>query len=69
MEKYIKEKSEEMINKLRKDFDQRGINFTKENEMFFRIGMPYGIRLSSLALTNIPFDITAMRSEEDGVTI
>ena len=63
MENYVREKSEEMINKIKKDFEKKGVEFTKENELIFRLGMSFGITLSSLALAHLPFDIIDTESE------
>ena len=63
MEGYIRTKADEMINSFKQDCVKKGISFSKENETFMRIGMSYGISLASMALSQLPGDITLLDIE------
>ena len=58
MEGYIRTKADEMINSFKQGCIKKGISFSKENETFMRTGMSYGIYLASMALSQLPSDIT-----------
>lgn len=58
MEGYIRIKADEMINSFKQDCIKKGISFSKENETFMRTGMSYGISLASMALSQLPGNIT-----------
>ena len=58
IEGYIRTKADEMINSFKQDCIKKGISFSKENETFMRTGMSYGISLASMALSQLPGDIT-----------
>ena len=63
MEGYIRTKADEMINSFKQSCVKKGISFSKENETFMRIGMSYGISLASMALSQLPGDITLLDIE------
>ena len=54
----VKNKSNEIINDLRKQYAEKGYFLTEENENWIRVGMSYGISLSAIALSSLPADIT-----------
>lgn len=58
IEEYIKQKTDEMMNKFKSDCAKRGLVMTEENERYMRAGMSYGITLSSMALSQLPGDVT-----------
>ena len=63
MEGYIRTKADEMINSFKQGYVKKGISFSKENETFMRIGMSYGISLASMALSQLPGDMTLLDIE------
>ena len=63
MEGYIRTKADEMINSFKQGCIKKGISFSKENETFMRTGMSYGISLASMALSQLPSDITLQNIE------
>ena len=58
MEKYINGKANEIIKDLRKKMKDRGVELTPEAEYYIRLGMGYGISLSSSGLANLPVNVT-----------
>lgn len=63
MEDYIRTKADEMINSFKQGCIKKGISFSKENETFMRTGISYGISLASMALSQLPGDITLPDNE------
>ena len=58
MENVIKEKTDEMVEKYRKAYADKGMNFDGLLETIFRQGISYGVSFSAMALANAPYDIT-----------
>lgn len=61
MEKFINTKANEMIEDLRKKMRDRGAELTPEAEYYIRVGMGYGINLSSLGLAKLPVNVTLVQ--------
>lgn len=58
VEEYIKQKTDEMVNKFKQDCAVKGVVINGENEAYMRTGMSYGIILASMTLSKLPIDIT-----------
>lgn len=58
MENIIKEKTDEMVEKYRKGFADKGMQFDGLLETMFRQGISYGVTFAGMALVNAPYDIT-----------
>lgn len=58
VEEYIKQKTDEMVNKFKQDCAAKGVVMNEENETYLRMGMSYGITLASMTLSQLPVDIT-----------
>ena len=58
MEEFIKLKSDEMVEKIRRMYLEKGLPLSKENEDCIRTGISFGISLSSMALAKLPPDVT-----------
>lgn len=52
-EEFIKEKTEELVNKYKNGFKLQGVDMGERDELFFRNGIASGIQIASLALLNI----------------
>jgi hypothetical protein len=58
MEKVIKDKTDEVVEKYRAAYAAKGMVFDPLMETMFRQGVTYGISFASLALASVPGDIT-----------
>lgn len=58
MEEFVKTKSDEMVEKIRRMYLEKGLPLSKENEDFIRAGISFGISISSMALAKLPSDIS-----------
>lgn len=58
MEQVIKEKTEEIVNKMKEKLKENGHIMDDFEEMIFRSGISHGLMIGGLALVNTPSDIT-----------
>lgn len=58
MEEFIKIKTDEFINKIKRDCIEQGVYMPENYEKYIRAGISYGLCLSSMALAKLPSDIT-----------
>ena len=58
MEKVIKDKTDETVERYRSAYAAKGLVFDPLMETLFRQGVTYGITFASLALASAPSDIT-----------
>ena len=63
MEKVIKEKTDEMVQKYKTGYAINGVNFDPVLESMFRQGVSFGISIASMALSSVPVDITFNQGE------
>lgn len=64
MEKFIKDKTDEMVQKYKIGYASNGVNFDPVLETIFRQGVSYGISIASMALSSLPVDITLNQEGE-----
>lgn len=57
MEKVIKEKTDEIVEKYRKAYVDNGMNFDSVLETILRQGIAYGVSFSAMSLASMPQDI------------
>lgn len=53
IEEIIKNKTEEHVNELKEKLRQNGTTLSNMDEMYFRMGIAYGITIAGLGLVNI----------------
>ena len=58
MEKYFREKTNEIIDKIKKDSAEKGRIITESEELLIRLGMSYGISLAAIGLSELPYSVT-----------
>ena len=56
MEKYISKMTDEMVEKYKKAFLEKGIPMSSKEEVIFRAGIQHGLLISGMALVNAPYD-------------
>lgn len=52
MEELIKKETEEYLKRLKKAFNDKGLEFTDISELTFRMGVSAGIQIAGLALVS-----------------
>ena len=65
MEKVIKEKTDEMVERYKLGYAAKGATFDPVLETIFRQGISYGISIASMALASTPVDITFRNQGEN----
>lgn len=64
MEELIKQKIQEEIEKVKSKLKSQGYELSATDEQMFRMGISYGISISSIALSSLPVDITFLDPEK-----
>lgn len=64
-EVFIKSQTDKMIDRLKQQLLEHGIEMSSQYEEGFRAGTSFGISLSSLLLSSIPEDVTLNQNQED----
>lgn len=64
MEEIIKQKIQESVEKVKTKLKSQGYELSGTDEQLFRMGVSYGISISSIALSSLPVDITFLEPEK-----
>ena len=62
-EEIIKNESEKIVAKTKEKMAQEGGTMTEKEEIYFRMGIAYGVIVSGLALTNIDANELVFKGE------
>lgn len=62
-EEIIKNESEKIVAKTKEKMAQEGGTMTEKEEIYFRMGIAYGVIISGLALTNIDANELVFKGE------
>lgn len=63
-EKFIKTKTDEMVEKFRSRLATQNIQLNGEQELILRAGISYGLSVSSLLLSSLPVDVAFCEEEK-----
>lgn len=63
-EQFIKTKTDEMVEKFRSQLATQNIQLNGEQEWILRVGISYGLSISSLLLSSFPVDVTFCEAEK-----
>lgn len=64
IEQTIKEQTEKIIETIKEQMESEGVPMDSSEEMFFRTGISYGIRIAGLVLSDIDTITTKGHDEE-----